>query len=90
MRQVGRICAGKRGGPRESLTHPEDKTVSDTELLTADQLAERLHIRPRTVKTWARQGRIPTMRLSPKVVRFDWVSVLAALRDRAKPKGVCP
>lgn len=59
-------------------------------MLTADQVAERLHIRPRTVKAWASQGRIPTVRLSPKVVRFDWAAVLAALRDQAKPKGVCP
>jgi predicted site-specific integrase-resolvase len=58
--------------------------MSDTELLTANQLAEHLQIRPRTVRLWARQGRIPTVRLSPKVVRFDWGAVLAALRDRAK------
>jgi excisionase family DNA binding protein len=62
--------------------------VNDTELLTADQLAERLHLRTRTVQAWARKGRIPTVKLSAKVVRFDWPAVLAALRDQAKPKGV--
>jgi excisionase family DNA binding protein len=62
--------------------------MNDTELLTADQLAERLHLRPRTVQAWARQGRIPTVRLSPKVVRFDWGTVLTALRDQAKLKEV--
>jgi excisionase family DNA binding protein len=58
--------------------------VSDTELLTVSQLAERLHIRPRTVQIWARRGRIPAIKLSPKVVRFNWLAVLAALREQAK------
>jgi predicted site-specific integrase-resolvase len=60
--------------------------VSDTVLLTANQLAERLHIRPRTVQAWARLGRIPTVKLSAKVVRFDWQAVLTVLREQAK----CP
>jgi excisionase family DNA binding protein len=64
--------------------------VTDTELLTADQLADRLRLRPRTVQAWARQGRIPSVKLSAKVVRFAWSAVLAALRDRAKPRGVFP
>jgi predicted site-specific integrase-resolvase len=58
--------------------------VGDTELLTANQLAERLHIRPRTVQAWARMGRIPTVKLSPKVVRFDWQTVVTALRELAE------
>jgi excisionase family DNA binding protein len=56
--------------------------VSDTELLTVDQLAERLHIRPRTVQLWARKGRIPTVKLSAKVIRFEWLVVLASLRGQ--------
>jgi predicted site-specific integrase-resolvase len=62
--------------------------VSDTEWLTASQLADRLHLRTRTVQTWARRGRIPTVKLSAKVVRFDWLEVLAALRAQAKSEGV--
>lgn len=50
-----------------------------SELLTATELAERLKVRPETVKVWAREGRIPAVRLSPKVLRFDPVAVLAAL-----------
>jgi excisionase family DNA binding protein len=64
------------------------QAMNDTELLTADQLAERLHLRPRTVQAWARQGRIPVVRLSPKVVRFDWAAVLTAIRDRVKSREV--
>lgn len=55
--------------------------MSDTELLTVNQLAERLQVRPRTVQAWARQGRIPSVRLSAKVVRFDREDVVASLRD---------
>ena len=65
--------------------------MNDNELLTTNQLADRLHIRPRTVQSWMRQGRIPAVRLSPKVIRFDWEAVVAALRDHAKSQegGPC-
>jgi excisionase family DNA binding protein len=56
--------------------------VSDAELLTVSQLAERLHLRPRTVQMWARQGRIPSFKLSAKVLRFRWEAVLAALAGK--------
>jgi excisionase family DNA binding protein len=57
--------------------------MRDTELLTVDQLAERLRLRPHTVRAWARRGRIPVIRLSHKVVRFSWSAVLAVLKDRS-------
>ncbi len=62
--------------------------MSDTELLTVDQLAARLHLRPRTVQVWARRGLIPAMRLSAKVLRFEWGAVLAAVRERTEPREV--
>jgi len=62
--------------------------VRDPELLTVVQLADKLHVRPRTVHEWARRGRIPAVRLSSKVVRFDWASVLAALRGQDRPGEV--
>lgn len=59
-----------------------------TELLTVNQVAERLQIQPRTVQTWARQGRIPTVKLSAKVVRFDWRAVLDSLQQQQQPAEV--
>jgi excisionase family DNA binding protein len=68
-----------KNGPECGPCPVEAQFVNDTELLTADQLADRLRVRPRTVQAWARHGRIPTVRLSAKVVRFRWSAVLAAL-----------
>jgi predicted site-specific integrase-resolvase len=62
--------------------------VNDAELLTANLLAERLHIRPRTVQAWARMGLIPTVKLSAKVVRFEWQAVLTTLREKAHRREV--
>jgi excisionase family DNA binding protein len=97
MRQVCALyCAyapgKKKGRAAVQFKAPErgGQTVSDTELLTVNQLAERLHVRPRTVQVWARQGRIPSVKLSAKVVRFDWDAVLTALRDQAKPREATP
>lgn len=50
-----------------------------TRLSTAADIASSLGVHPETVLQWARQGRIPRLRVSGKVVRFDPVAVLAAL-----------
>jgi predicted site-specific integrase-resolvase len=64
----------------------------EAELLTAEQLAGRLHVKPNTVRVWTRRGRIPAVKLSPKVVRYEWAAVLAALRGLPplrKGAGAC-
>lgn len=62
--------------------------MNGTELLTADELAGRLHLRPSTIKRWAREGRIPSVRPSPKVVRYDLAAVVEKIKAGCKPEGV--
>jgi len=54
------------------------------EFLTAAELAERLRVRPDTVRRWMRAGRIPVLRVSEKVVRYDYGEVIEALRARGR------
>ena len=54
----------------------------DCDLLTAEQLAARLGVKPRTVKAWLQAGLIPAIRLTPKVIRFDLDKVVSALEQR--------
>ena len=53
----------------------------DSELLTADELAGRLKLQPTTVRRWSRLRRIPSIKITRKVVRYDWCAVVAALKD---------
>ena len=55
--------------------------MSKTDLLTAEELAGRLHVRPSTVREWARRGKIPTVRLSPKVVRYSVAAVIQTVSN---------
>lgn len=56
-------------------------------LVTADDLAAWLGVAPRTVSGWAREGRIPSIRISHKVVRYDLNEVVRTLRDQARQSG---
>ena len=59
----------------------------EDKLLTTEDLAERLGVSPGTVVQWARSGRIPEIRPSERIRRFDYDDVLAVLK-RAEPKGM--
>ncbi|MCE9618483.1 MAG: helix-turn-helix domain-containing protein [Planctomycetes bacterium] len=58
------------------------------DLLTARELAKRLRVSTDTVRAWARRGVIPSLRLSPKVIRYKSEEVLSALSIRSA-KAVC-
>lgn len=56
-----------------------------SELLTTAQLAKRLQVSRDTVREWARDGRIPEIRISEKTRRFDLDEVMRSLRgERAE------
>lgn len=41
------------------------------DLLSVKQVAARLKLRDDTIRAWARQGRLPSIKLGARVVRFD-------------------
>jgi excisionase family DNA binding protein len=58
-----------------------------SEYLTADELAKKLRVKPDTVRELARRGKIPAIRISPKVIRFDPAAVDDALQQRVGGEG---
>jgi excisionase family DNA binding protein len=57
--------------------------------LTAEQLALRLQVSADTVRAWAKDGRIPEIRLSAKVRRFDPAAVDAAIKTSTREAVPC-
>lgn len=53
--------------------------MSRSQLLTGRELAERLRVSPDTINLWARKGRIPVVRYSKRIQRFDYDAVATAL-----------
>jgi excisionase family DNA binding protein len=57
----------------------EKKGDGRGEFLTARQLAEVLQVSESTVRKLARAGRIPSVRLTPRLTRYNLQTVLRAL-----------
>ncbi len=56
------------------------------ELLTAEEMADRLRVRPDTIKLWGREGRIPRVEISGRVIRYDADAVIQFLRRRMRER----
>lgn len=56
--------------------------MSRPELLTADEVADRLRVQPSTIRRWTQEKKIPAVRLTPKVVRYEFDAVVDALRSQ--------
>ena len=65
--------------------HPNREEARE-EFLTARQLAEVLQVSESTVRRLARDGRIPCVRLTPRLLRFNQRAVFRAL-DGAPAAG---
>lgn len=55
------------------------------EILDRDQLAERLQVHPDQVTKLTREGRIPHMPIGPRLIRYNFDDVCAALRVAQHP-----
>ena len=60
-----------------------ERQPANTGYLTAKAIAEVLSVRPSTIMTWYREGRIPGRKLGYRTVRFDLNAVLAAFEAHA-------
>jgi predicted site-specific integrase-resolvase len=49
------------------------------EFMIAEEVAERLRVRPATIRLWSRRGRILSKRLARSIVRFNPTETMAAL-----------
>lgn len=56
-------------------------TNSPDTLLTRAQVAKRLLLHPRTLRRWCASGRLPSVTLSPRVVRYRLSDVDRLLRS---------
>ena len=61
-------------------------SIDPDALLTATELAQRLGVKPGTILGWHRKKRIPSRKLSRKILRFDLADVLSALETLPLPR----
>ena len=70
--------------PRPTPRTKPSRNLARKPLSTAREIAEILGVSTWTVYDWSRSGRIPAIRATPRVVRFDADAVLAALEGGSK------
>ena len=51
------------------------------ELLTPEQMAQRLGVSSDTLLQWAIKGRVPRIKVNARIIRFDPEAVLRALQE---------
>ncbi len=54
------------------------------QFVDAATLGDMLSVKPQLVMQWARAGLIPSVRLSPRIRRFDPIEVANAIRNRSR------
>lgn len=51
-------------------------------MLTTREIAEALNVCPATTRRWTKEGRIPSIVISPRVIRYNLETVLKALSEQ--------
>lgn len=64
---------------------PKTATTPGDDLLTLNELAQRLKMHPVTVRGLKRRGVIPSLKLGHRTLRFEYDKVLDALRRAGDP-----
>jgi excisionase family DNA binding protein len=59
--------------------------TADTELITLEELANRLKMHPSTVRSLWRRRAFPGLRIGHRTLRFEYDKVLDALRTAGDP-----
>jgi len=70
--------------PRPNPRTKPSRTLARKPLSTAREIAEIVGVSTWTVYNWARSKRIPVIRATERIVRFDADAVLAALEGGRK------
>ena len=50
------------------------------ELMLSSELAVALRVKPETIRRWTREGRIPSINMGHKMIRYEWEAVVTALK----------
>lgn len=72
------------------LTHKEancGSRPSNNQLLTVQQAADMLNVKPQTVYVWIQSGRLPAHRIGSRGVRLQHSQVQATLQALTQPDG---
>ena len=56
-------------------------TTLDSKLVNSAEVAKLLGVSPQVVLKWAKQGKIPVIRLNKRVLRFDLAAIQAWLKS---------
>lgn len=61
-----------------------DVEFKPADLVTKSEMAEALCVSERTIDSWVKSGKIPSVRVTPRFIRYHVPSVMAALMRKTK------
>lgn len=59
-----------------------------SDLLAAGETAAHLRLKAATIRLWTREGLVPAIKITGKVIRYDLDQVMEALRHHAQRRDV--